>query len=179
MEKLTHITFALSGGGWVKAHWRRGGPEQTCWLRFEPHERKRKAPSQWALVELQVKNPSGERLAEIPLHRLERAFNALTMKDDLHENLDEQMPADLDSATQKLFRAQPREKFKPPTGRRLDDDFLRSVAFSYRDAVVRGLNPTKTMAEESAVPYSTVAKWIARTRENGYLPPPEHGKVTT
>ena len=77
------------------------------------------------------------------------------MKDDLHENLDEQLPADLDSATQKLFRAKPREKFKPPMGRRLDDDFLRSVAFSYRDAVVRGLDPTKTMAEESGAPYST------------------------
>ncbi len=182
MEKLTHITFETSGGGWVKAHWRRGGPEQTAWLRFEPPGGKRKdVRHRWVLVELQVKNPTGERLAEIPLHRLERAVNALTTtSDELRDNLGVPMSADLDSATRKLFRAHTREKFKRPAGRQIDEAFLRSVAFSYRDAVVRGLNPAKTMAEESGVPYSTVAKWIARARlpENGYLPPPEHGKVS-
>ena len=184
MEKLTHITLEISGGGWVKAHWwRRGVPERTAWLQFKPPGGKRKGAPQprWKLVELRVKNPTGEGLAEIPLDRIERAVNALTStSDELLDNLDKPMSADLDAETRELFLAHPREKFERPAGRQIDEAFLRSVAFSYRDAVVRGLNPTKTMAEESGAPYSTVAKWIARARlpENGYLPPPEHGKAS-
>ncbi len=186
MKKLTHIVFAVSGGGWVKAHWRRGGSEESAWLRFEPGGRKRKGLPQprWVLVALQVKNPTAQRLADIPLARLKTAWNASAFEElgeELRDNLDRPMSADLDKEHQNLRQAQPRKKFKRPDGSPRDEAFLREVAFSYRDAVARGLNPGKTLAEDSGVPYSTVAKWIARTRETekGYLPPAQQGKVTT
>jgi hypothetical protein len=176
VEELTHIVFAFGPGGWVKTFWRRSGAEESAWIRFEPVTRARKTP--WRIVELRVLNPTAERLREIPLHRAELAFNALEMSETLRDQLKRPVPADLDSAIYELYRAEPRKQLQRPATRKLDDEFFRAVAFAYRDAVIRQLNPGKTIAADADVPPTTAARWIAQARERGYLPPATQGKVS-
>jgi hypothetical protein len=176
VERLTHIDFAFGPGGWVKTYWRRNGPEQTAWLRFKPTSRARKP--RWRIAELRVHNPTQERLREIPLHRAELAFNALEISHTLRDQLDDDVPADLDTAIRDQYRGQPRRKLQRPATRKLDDEFFRAVAFTYREAVIRGLNPGQTIAGDAAVPHSTAARWIAQARERRYLPPASQGKVS-
>jgi hypothetical protein len=186
MEKLTHIDFALGPGGWVKTHWRRGGPERTAWVRFEEQPsrgRKRaNAPApQWRVAELRVTvDDTTENLRAIPLHRIELAFNALghEMSAELRQWLNDEVPGDLDKAIRKQFEKHPRKKLKRPARRKLDDAFFRDVAFAYREALIRGLNPGMTIAEDAGVPHSTAARWIAQAREKDYLPKTRQGKVT-
>jgi hypothetical protein len=175
MEKLTNIDFALGPGGWVNTKWRRGGRESSAYIRFEPRKR-----GLWGMAELQVKSPTATGLAEIPLHRIETAFNLLDIREELRERLDEDVSAKLDAAFKHHFRRQPRRKLKRPTARKLDDNFFLDVAFAYREAAVRGLDPVQTIAEDAGVPHSTAARWVAQAREKGrgYLPPAARGKVS-
>jgi hypothetical protein len=53
----------------------------------------------------------------------------------------------------------------------LDPDLLRAVAEVYRDAVARGLPPTRAVEERWGRPRSTVNKWVRRARQSGYLTP--------
>ncbi len=175
MEKLTHIDFALGPGGWVKTGWRRDGRERTAWIRFE--ERTRRRLTEWVIAELRVKDPTAASLREIPLHRIALSFNALEISASLRDYIDEPVPGDLESAIREQYRSHPRKKLKRPAGRKLDDDFFRAVAFAYRDAAVRGLNPVQTLADDAGAPHSTVARWIAQARARGYLPPAGRGQV--
>jgi hypothetical protein len=68
---------------------------------------------------------------------------------------------------------------KRPKNRRLDDDFYRQVAETYRAAVNHGLNPAKTLAEDSDTPQATVNRWIAKARQvEGGLSETSPGKVS-
>jgi hypothetical protein len=184
MEQLTHLDFEFGPGGWVKTNWRRGGgPEQSVWIRWAPPKRKRGGkPSErrWSMEEVRIADPLGKdvRFREIPLPRIYIAFNALEMADELYESLDDEVPADLERAMREKWQTQPRIKLERPAQRKLDDEFFRMVAQAYRGAVIRGLPPVKTIAEDAGVPHSTVARWIAQTRARKFLPPPQQGKVT-
>ncbi len=173
MEQLTHIDFAFGPGGWVKAWWRRGGPEKCAYVRFKPRK-----TDWWIIDKLQVDMPTAESLREIPLHRIAVAFNALEMKSELREWIDDEVPSDLDKAFRERYRPEPRKNLKRPAQRKLDDDFFRQVAFTYREAVIRGLNPGQTIAADAGVPHSTASRWIALARQKKFLPPPQRGKVT-
>ena len=173
MEKLTHIVFAFGPGGWVKTSWRRGDRERTEFVRFEPQKR-----GGWVIAELRVKNPTAANLREIPLHRIAVAFNALEMSEELRDGLEEAVPADLDGAMRAAYNRRPRRNtLKRPPGRKLSEEFFRSVAITYREAIVRGLNPVMTVAEDAGVPHSTAARWIAQARDKKFLPPAQRGKV--
>lgn len=66
----------------------------------------------------------------------------------------------------------------PNVGRRpLGDDHYRQVAEAYSAACEDGLPPTTTVAEQSRVSKTTAAKWVARARDLGYLPPTTRGKA--
>jgi hypothetical protein len=183
MKKLTHIDFALGPGGWVKTWWRRGGRESTAWIRFEEVPRRgRKAADarpQWRVAELRVKlnGTDAEQLREIPLHRIELSFNALPISATLPQWINDDVPGDLEGAIRELYEQGPRKKLKRPAQRKLDDGFFRDVAFTYREAATRGLNPGMTIAEDAGVPHSTAARWIATARDKGYLPKTRQGRL--
>jgi hypothetical protein len=89
-----------------------------------------------------------------------------------------EVPADLDEAFVESYRTVPRHsRLKRPAGR-LDDQFYRDVSWAYREAIEHGLNPGKTLAEDSGAPQGTVNRWIAKARDLGYLPRrPGRGRV--
>ena len=71
-----------------------------------------------------------------------------------------------------------RYRLQRPTTRRLGDDFYRLVAKAYTDALAWGLNPRKTLALDSETPADTVARWIRKAREKGFLTAAEPGKAS-
>jgi hypothetical protein len=197
-RELTHLHVVAGPGGWVRASWRRGkqSAEHSAYLRFDPRlalsragrsvklvkRTARTRGQRWPVVELRLGgHVNAELLREIPVHRIEVVvLMSKGLRPTLEEWLEREVPANLDEAFAASYREVPRLKLKRPAGRRLDDDFYREVAFAYRDAVERGLNPGKTLAEDSGVPRGTVNRWIAKARspELSYLPPGEPGKVT-
>jgi hypothetical protein len=180
MSELRHINFAFGPGGWTRASWIRvDGKERSALIRWEQapvSPRVKQDRPVWQIAEAIIRNPTHPD-SEPPYHRLERAFNALemsaTLLDSLHEDVrhPEQTIGD-------AFRSAPRKKLRRPAQRRLDDDFFRQVAFAYREAVERGLNPGKTIAEDADVPYTTASRWIAQARERRYLGKARQGKVS-
>ena len=46
---------------------------------------------------------------------------------------------------------------------------LDFVAYVYRDALLTGAPPTKTIQDRLGVPRSTVGRWVALARQAGYL----------
>jgi hypothetical protein len=71
-----------------------------------------------------------------------------------------------------------RYRLKRPARRKLHETFYANVATAYRDAVVRGMQPRKTIVADTGAADATVAAWIMKARKLGYLPPAEPGKVS-
>jgi hypothetical protein len=153
------------------------GSEGRVYTRFK---RTRAKTSSWRLADLQVPEPSAALLRDVPLYKIEVAVNASrVILESLAEWIDDDAPADLPEAFKGRYRRNPRHaRLERPTKRRLDEQFYRDVGWAYREAVARGLNPGKTLAEDSRAPRGTVNRWIAKARELGYLPPGEPGRVT-
>lgn len=178
----SQLFLAAGDGGWVRARFRpRDLPEQTVYVRFTPDG------DRWRAVELRLDDPSQEILRVIPLGRIEHAVNASERGQAVagqvvfglavgHEN---PTPDDLRAHFKDKRRviASP-IKLERPATRRLTDDFYKDVARAYTAAVAAGRNPRKALAEASATPADTVARWIAETRRRGYLPRAEPGKVS-
>jgi hypothetical protein len=178
----SELSLAVGDGGWVRARFTpRDLPEQTVYVRFAP------AGDRWRVIELRLDDPSQEILRVIPLSRIEHAVNASERGEAIagpvvfglavgHEN---PSPEDLRAHFKNKRRliASP-VKLERPATRRLSDDFYRDVARAYRYAVKVGRNPRKALAEASATPADTVARWIREARRRGYLPPAEPGKVS-
>jgi hypothetical protein len=176
------LSLAVGDGGWVRARFTpRDLPEQTVYIRFTPKQ------NRWRAVELRLDNPSQEVLRLIPLSRIEHAVNASERADVGagqiafglaigHENRSPQdLRAHFKNKRRKIVSP---VKLERPTSRRLTADFYRDVARAYTAAVEAGRNPRKALAESSATPADTVARWIRETRRRGYLPPAEPGKVS-
>jgi hypothetical protein len=175
---LTHIDLLAGPGGWVQASWRRSdGSEGRVFVRFQP-PRTRKA--RWQITDLQVPAPTTALLRDVPLARIEAAtFASPPVLETLREWLDKKPATNLAEEFKGPYRETPRQyRLKRPPSRRLDDDFYRTVSWAYREAVARGMNPGKTLAEDSGTPQGTVNRWIAGARDRGYLPPGEPGKVS-
>jgi hypothetical protein len=176
------LSLAVGDGGWVRARFTaRDLPEQTVYIRFTP------AGNRWRAVELRLDDPRQEVLRAIPLSRIEHAVNASERGEAVagqvvfglavgHEN---PTPADLRAHFKdKRRRIVGPVKLERPATRRLTDDFYKDVARAYSLAVETGRNPRKALAEASATPADTVARWIAEARRRGFLPPAEPGKVS-
>jgi hypothetical protein len=182
MSGLRHINFAFGPGGWTRSSWiRADGRERSALIRWEEapvSRRVKRKPDRpvWKIAETIIEDPTDPG-SEPPYHRLELAFNSLEMSATLRESLDDEVghPGKTIGAA---YRSAPRKKLRRPAERRLDDDFFQQVAFAYRQAVERGLNPNKTIADDASVPYSTAARWVAQAREKHYLGERGQGKVS-
>jgi hypothetical protein len=177
---LTHLHIETGPGGWLRALWRRQGePERSVFVRFRPP---RKKGEPWTLIGLQA--PRGvalhtSLLDDTPRHQIEQAVNASAVfQEGLRADLDDSAPNDLDRAFRGKYREAPRRRLERPGRRQFDEGFLRDVATAYRQAVAAGLPPLKTMAEDSGVPQGTISRWVAKTRDKGFLPQTGAGKVT-
>lgn len=78
--------------------------------------------------------------------------------------------------------ARPRRKTSEPArlthpGRKISDEFLRDLAAMYRWLVDQGQPPAPEIAEQTGAPVATVRRWIARSRERGFLPPGRVGRA--
>lgn len=58
---------------------------------------------------------------------------------------------------------------------RLSSELLAGVAYQYSAALAAGQDPTKRVAELNHISHSTAAKWVARARAIGELPPTRRG----
>jgi hypothetical protein len=160
LELIPAIVFGDSD--WVEARWQRAdGTRGSATARL-----RRKSEREWYIAQLLVDVPTGELLRDIPLPRIEAAVNA-----------DERIRQWVADGVKKR-RRQPRPKLKRPAARRLDEQFYREVAAAYVGAVVEGLRPAKTLAEDSDTPQGTVNRWIAEARSRSFLPRTTPGKVT-
>jgi hypothetical protein len=160
-------TSSGSRGGWVTARWERADGSRgsvAAWFRLKTAER-------WYIARLLVDVPTIALLRDVPLARIEQAVNA-------DPEIREWIEAGTDEETLHAARraASKRPRLVRPTGR-LDDDFYRHVAAAYRGAVAHGLQPAKTLADESDSPQGSVNRWIGEARRRGYLPATSAGKA--
>ena len=154
--------------GWVAARWQRADGsrgEVVAWFRAAAAER-------WYIAELRVSLPTTALLRDVPLARIEAAVNAAPK---ILEWIETAAPAE----TVRLMKATAakRPRLERPSGR-LDDAFYVRVAAAYAGAVAHGLQPAKTLADESDTPQGTVNRWIAEARRRGHLAAAIPGRVT-
>jgi hypothetical protein len=170
LTELELLPTVWHGQNWVRAHWRRAdGSEGSVEARFRLKTRTR-----WYIAELNVGVPTTALLRDVPLARIEAAANA---NPAIREWIEKGSPAQVAKA-RRLAARRRRRRLERPTTRRLDAEFYAHVADCYRDAVAEGLNPAKTLAEDSGEPQGNVNRWIAEARERGKLPREGRGKVT-
>ncbi len=168
LTRLDLTPATVSGlPGWLKASWRRAdGSEGAALAHF------RQRGGRFYLAELLVDNPTGALLRDVPLVRIETAANSDQLARDW---IADSKPLE---TVAKRLRARKRFRLERPASRRLDDAFYVDVGVAYRSAVAAGMPPTKTIAEDTDTPASTVTRWIAEARERGQLPKAQKGKVS-
>ena len=165
--RLADVNF-MGRRGYLEASWERAdGTRGKAALSFRPSKAER-----WHVRDIWMREPTAEKLRDVPLARIEAAVNA---NPSLHKWLDEANPDAI--VPGRRSQAAKRPKLERPAGRHLDDDFYRRVADAYRAAVANGLPPSKTLAADSDTPAGTVNRWIAAARGRGYLPPATPGKA--
>jgi len=62
-----------------------------------------------------------------------------------------------------------RPAIKAPNGARLTPEFYTNLSEFYVDALTRNERPLVAISEATGAPHNTVARWVARAREEGYL----------
>ena len=182
-RQLSHLHIETGPGGWLKAFWRRdAGPDNVIYVQFRAPKTKRQA---WAIVGLKTSKDSqppwlsASLLADVPLHRIDRAVMLSDVfRAGLLEQLDAEVPADLDSAFRRAYKETPRTPLERPPRNQLDDEFYGKVALAYRKAVAGGHPPLDTLAADSGIPRGTISRWVATARERGFLPKTTKGKVS-
>jgi hypothetical protein len=157
MAQNLNLRLSVAPGGWVQATWR---PNRRAWLRFEPD-----ANGVPRVIELRVAHPTPELLRAIPLRRIETALKADTALLLAFAVTWKEVPPDnLEGAFRHSVPERKRYRLQRPKGRRLDNSFYEKVARAYRDALIFGLNPRKTLADDTGAALDTVAGWIAKAR---------------
>jgi hypothetical protein len=163
-------------GGWVEATWQDVTGRGLAWALFKPDK-----AGTLELLEIRIPNPTADLLRRIPVGRIKTSVQAhIGLKLPLAVKMNDPAPSDLSSAEfyGPGIEEPRRYKLKRPASRRLEDDFFKNVAKAYRQAVLLGHNPRKTLAEDADAPVDSVARWIRQARELGYLPPGQPGRVT-
>jgi hypothetical protein len=177
MDRESRIKFAPGPAGWAKIE----ASGATVYARFRLNDDKKT----WRLDELRLYEPSTDALRSLPLGRIQSAARAAIPTIGLAMGLNQKEPADLRTwfaHAEARGQAQSdagRLILERPSGRRLDDAFFATVAEAYRQAAAKGLNPRQTLAQDSGAAADTVARWIAKARQRGFLAPGQPGKVTT
>jgi hypothetical protein len=178
-DRPLHVVPGESG--WARVHWHPGRDDElVADVRFTVEE----PALTLRAIELRISEPSLRRHREFPLSRVENAVNAdANVRAEIGMKHAKNAPADLDAyfATKAQIRSErlePRHRLERPARRRLDDDFYAAVARAYAGAVAEGLNPRKTLADDSGTPADTVARWIAEARKRGHLSAGEPGKAS-
>jgi hypothetical protein len=203
MQTLTapHYPAAMADSGW--SDWI-GDPLADGWLgvdtdalpgrlfvHFQPDPDGRLRPVD--LVLLGDGEPlTGAHLRNLPVHRLEAEANDL-LADALRPAENSEAVPDVHKTLEGLFRdlgkawsarhhrkaehegrAQ-REPVRRPVGKERPDEFYRTVAAAYLEAVRAGKAPGRVIADEATASPRTVQGWIAEARRRGFLPPARHG----
>lgn len=164
----------LDQPGWVEARWYRADEsEGSVAVSFRP----RFKGARWEIRNMLIVDPTNAELRDIPQARIEVAANA---DPKICEWL-EQSAGEQDRKLMKFARRWVGSRLKlrrPPKGGLTDHFYEFQVAEAYLQAARMGLNPAKTLAEDSGVPQGTVNRWIAEARKRGYLARGPAGKVT-
>jgi hypothetical protein len=170
--KPIEITPAV--GGWLFADWGDG----KAWVRFSKDSRDRLT----RIAELHVTNPTPEKLRRVPLRRIHAAATmrgAGLVQLMLAMGINTEPPASmLSEAPAEGMKLERRYKLKWKPRQRLDEEFFADVAHAYQSAVAFGLNPRKTIVEDTGAKDATVAGWIVQARKRGMLPKASPGKVS-
>jgi hypothetical protein len=155
------LTLKSFDGEWIRARWRDDeGSAGEALVKFAEDK------GLMRIAAVQVAQPTVEKLRRVPLSRIELAAN-----------VSGGFPAvGTEEADKRLRR--PRYRLKRPTGKQLDDSFYANVARAYRDAAWRGLNPRKTLVEDTGAADATVAGWVMKARDLEYLPKTKRGRVS-
>jgi hypothetical protein len=91
---------------------------------------------------------------------------------------DLEMPLVRHAARALAIDGPPGPRPKPiPRRRPHREPFYRAVADWYAWSVKAGEKPAKVIANAHGVPATTVHRWVADTRKNGYLPPARKGRA--
>lgn len=135
--------------------------------RFKVGVRLRHTKGGWRVDQIVIPEPTTTLLRELSLAKIEAAANAQWAA--YVQRLAERVTPDLMKTI--------RHKLQRPASRRFSDGFYDDVARAYRDAVAAGLNPRKTLAEDSGTPADTVARWISEARRRGKLGAAEPGRA--
>jgi hypothetical protein len=174
ITKLDLIRATISGNpGRVAARWERADGTRGEVVAYLRH----KTPERWYVAQLLVDEPTSALLRDVPLARIESAIESAIKSDpEMRDWIASGESTETIDRARKAAAKRPR--LKRPERRRLDDGFYKLVADAYRGAVTHGLNPVKTLAQDSDTPPGTVNRWIAKARELHYLPAGRSGKVT-
>lgn len=78
-------------------------------------------------------------------------------------------PTKLAPPTTQSFVRKDRPRLRRPSTRRISDEFLRTIAEIYLEALARGDRPLVVIQEEAQVPRGTAAKWVGMARDEGFL----------
>lgn len=170
------LSITPGWGGWVEARWRAGKPDEiVAYVRFALEGLR------MCLVQLDIREPYTRLHRDLPLGRIENAVNAdANVRAELGLGLDQDPGRDLPTffGMKRNIRGASRYRLERPETRRLGDDFYKAVARAYADAVAAGMNPRKTLADDSDTHADTVARWIREARRRRFLSPGEPGKAT-
>lgn len=169
------IRLTPAAGGWLHADWGDG----EAWVRFGKDNRDRLT----RIVELHVADPTPAKLRRVPLRRIQAAATmrgAGLVQLMLALGIDTEPPVGMLSTTpapDEQMALERRYKLKWKRRQPIDKGFLRDVAHAYESAVAFGLNPRKTIVDDTGAADATVAGWVLEARRNGYLTRTSLGKV--
>lgn len=116
---------------------------------------------------------TSDMLRAISLPRLEARRNAAgaSLVASAFEILASDAPADW-----VIPGSAPRHRITRPDGSD-PESFYRRVAMAYRQYAGQTKSPARAIAEEAAVPVTTVHRWVREARQRGFLPQGRRGKV--
>jgi hypothetical protein len=146
--------------GWVQARWERSdGSKGSAFAGF-----RLRSADRWYVATLVVDVPTAQKLRDVPVERIATAANA----DPQIRKWIEDGNAELATEARRLWARRP-HKLQRPAGHQLDDGFYERVAAAYREALMFGQPPAKTLARDSDTAQGTVNRWIREARSRGYL----------
>jgi hypothetical protein len=150
------------------------GKPRRVFVRFEPT-----AKGRWKAVEWSIPGYPADVLRQVPYQRIMRAVQA---SDEVKEVLNDRLAEPAEEGFRHAFGVAVRDEpivITRPKGRNLDDNFYGHVAYVYRQAIGKGLNPRQAIAEAAGVAPDTAGRWIYQARKRGFIPKTTPGKVTT
>jgi hypothetical protein len=159
--------------GWVQARFTLDGRRYRVFVRFEPDAKGQWKPAEWA-----IPGYRDDVLRQVPHNRIRKAVAAdEQLKAKLAGRLSEEPEPGFRSAFGEAERHKPIQ-LRRPKSRRLDDVFYRQVAYAYRQAIGRGLNPRQAIADAAGVSPDVAGRWIYQARKRELIPRTTPGKVS-